>query len=319
MSDLRFLELYERHRREDQFNWYRGRIAEFNKANRQAVNVAFLLLLFTSIANSLSGAGFDPGKLGLGKLWAVLAVILPALSAALTAYRGLYAFQEQSKAYRDAAYALQVARAMAPDFARTSTTAPLGRDQVKGYVRQVEEILRLEQGQWGQIAAEIRPLSEHTSESEAAARNAQSGEGGEGGGGGGDGGGGGGGEGGGGGGGQAGAGGEGGGGGQAGAGGEGGGEGGGGRAPADGGALAGAGAGGATGAGAALGAGGGTVITATTVPAETGLAPEEGGVAVAEDEEPGPAPVQDPLADPEETPRDGGEVTPDGPAPEERG
>jgi hypothetical protein len=158
-DDNTFLELYERYRRKSQLDWYRLRYREYEKANRQAVDVSSVLLLLTTIVSLLAGAGFAR-EAGVEKLWALLAVVLPALSTAFAAYRGLYAFQEQSKLYRDAALTLQIARGQAPDFAPDGSRVE-GTLDPEAYVLRVEEVFRLEQGQWGQIAAEIRPTPRH--------------------------------------------------------------------------------------------------------------------------------------------------------------
>jgi hypothetical protein len=160
MTDPVFLELYEQHRRKHQLDWYRSRYREFEKANRQAGDISSILLLLTTMVSLLAGAGFAT-EAGLEKLWAVLAVVLPALSTALAAYRGLYAFQEQAKLYRDAALTLQVTRAQAPDFAPDGSEVQGTTLDPEAYVLRVEEVFRLEQGQWGQIAAEIRPAPGH--------------------------------------------------------------------------------------------------------------------------------------------------------------
>jgi hypothetical protein len=94
---------------------------------------------------------------GLKTLWAVLAVVFPALFTALSAYNGLYAFERQAKLYHDAANALLRARADAPDLKPGITGADY-RQALSAYVNKVESILRREQGQWGQLTSEIEPI-----------------------------------------------------------------------------------------------------------------------------------------------------------------
>jgi hypothetical protein len=90
-------------------------------------------------------AGLDvPGKL----VWAILAAVLPAITTALAAYEGLYAFARVSKLYADAARNLRLLEA--PRLAGTA------EDQaaITAYVAQVEEIFRRERSQWGQLSIE---------------------------------------------------------------------------------------------------------------------------------------------------------------------
>lgn len=98
---------------------------------------------------------------GLKALWAVLAVVFPALSTALSAYNGLYTFERQAKLYRDAANMMLHARADAPDLKPEITEAGY-RQALSAYVNKVEGILRREQGQWGQLISEIEPLEPST-------------------------------------------------------------------------------------------------------------------------------------------------------------
>jgi hypothetical protein len=93
---------------------------------------------------------------------AVLAVSLPAISAALTAYNGLYSFESQSKLYRDALNALGEAEAIGYDAEQATDTE--AEAEITAYVNQVEEIFRKEQGQWGQLISEIKPVEPQKSE-----------------------------------------------------------------------------------------------------------------------------------------------------------
>jgi hypothetical protein len=93
-------------------------------------------------------AGLDvPGKLVL----AILAAILPAVTTALSAYEGLYAFERIAKLYRDAARNLR--RVEAPRLADAADE----RAAVAKYVAGVEQIFTNERGQWGQLEVEPRP------------------------------------------------------------------------------------------------------------------------------------------------------------------
>jgi hypothetical protein len=146
-----FLSLYRDFRHKDQAKFYRMRSEEFEKAHSQAVYVAAALMALTAIISYLTAANMIEAK------WAaVLAVSLPAISAALTAYNGLYSFESQSMLYRDALNALSEAEAIEYD-AEQATDAEA---EITAYVNQVEEIFRKEQGQWGQLISEIKPVEQ---------------------------------------------------------------------------------------------------------------------------------------------------------------
>jgi uncharacterized membrane protein YgcG len=156
MADETFLQMYEQHRRKDQLDWYRDRSREFEKADRHAVDVSAGLMLLTTVVASLAAAGFAR-EAGLERLWALLGIVLPAVATAFAAYRTLFAFQQQAKVYRDAALSLQITRALAPDFTPDGSHVE-GTLEPEKYVLEVEQVFQREQSQWGQIAAEIRPI-----------------------------------------------------------------------------------------------------------------------------------------------------------------
>lgn len=138
-----FVDVYRASRVDDQREYYVRRSREFQAAHRQ-------LLLVSSIVFGISGAvglvaGLDvPGKL----VWAVLAAVLPAITTALAAYEGLYAFERVSKLYGDAARNLRLSEA--PELS-DSADDPAA---VAAYVTQVEAIFKRERGQWGQLTSE---------------------------------------------------------------------------------------------------------------------------------------------------------------------
>jgi hypothetical protein len=146
-----FLSLYRDFRHKDQAKFYRMRSEEFEKAHSQAVYVAAALMALTAIISYLTAANMIEVK------WAaVVAVSLPAISAALTAYNGLYSFESQSMLYRDALNALGEAEAIGYD--AEQATGAEAEAEITAYVNQVEEIFRKEQGQWGQLISEIKPV-----------------------------------------------------------------------------------------------------------------------------------------------------------------
>jgi hypothetical protein len=146
-----FLSLYLEFRHKDQAKFYRMRSEEFEKAQSQAVYVAAALMALTAIISYLTAADLVESK------WAaVLAVSLPAMSAALTAYNALYSFESQSKLYRDALNALGEAEVIGYDVGQAADAE--AEAKLAAYVSQVEEIFRKEQGQWGQLISEIKPV-----------------------------------------------------------------------------------------------------------------------------------------------------------------
>jgi hypothetical protein len=147
-----FVEVYRQARVEDQLKYYDRSARKLESAHRQ-------LLLTSAVVFGLSGAfgliaGLDvPGKL----VWAIVATILPALTTALSAFEGLYAFERLAKLYGDAARNLK--RVQSPKLADGEDE----RAAVAGYVADVERIFRNERGQWGQLKVDrsdaARPAS----------------------------------------------------------------------------------------------------------------------------------------------------------------
>lgn len=157
--DARFLALYRTYRHEDQRKFYENRRAECDAAHEQGVDLSAWLMVGSTAVAALAAVDVA----GQHAVWAVLAVALPALSSALAAYDKLYMFDQQAKLYRDAAVALQRARADAPDL-----RGPLGeaeyRQVLRTYVHEVEGVFRREQGQWGQLVSELQPVAPEASQ-----------------------------------------------------------------------------------------------------------------------------------------------------------
>jgi SMODS and SLOG-associating 2TM effector domain 1 len=151
------LGFYREHRINDQLGFYTRRRALYDRAANQALALSAILLGFTTAVAALTGA-----HIGAAWLWAILATVLPAASTALTSYSSLYAFEQQSKIYGDAARAGRAAarpvadrpvadRPVAdPDLASRSVE----EDAVE-LVRRVEAVFRQEQAQWGQLTSQV--------------------------------------------------------------------------------------------------------------------------------------------------------------------
>ena len=159
-GDQQFLALYRKHRFEDQRAFYDSRRREFETARDQVLWLTAVFMVLTAAVAALASANVG----GLKSLWAVLAVAFPALSTALAAYNALYAFERQAKIYGDAANALLRARADSPDLKPVLDDAAF-QQALRAHIEQIEQILRTEQAQWGQLIGEIKPVSSPQSNS----------------------------------------------------------------------------------------------------------------------------------------------------------
>lgn len=141
-------ELYARCRHDDQLRFYTRRLRTFERALTQLGFLSAVVLVGASTSAALAGNGVANVH-----VWAVLAVVLPALATVLSAYGALFGFEQQAKLYGDAARALQRAKRDAPDLGRADDPG----EALRTYVERVEEIFRREQAQWGQFASEQQP------------------------------------------------------------------------------------------------------------------------------------------------------------------
>lgn len=141
-----FLRFYQKNRIEDQLSFYRSRLDQFDRATGQG------LFISATILGLASGAGALAGSAAVwARGWAAVAAILSAVSTALAAYVGLYAFEQQSKIYGDAVRAVGAAARprLDPD------TAPATQDVI-ALAQRVEQALRREQSQWGQLTSQAQ-------------------------------------------------------------------------------------------------------------------------------------------------------------------
>jgi len=157
-----FLNLYQIHRHKNQAGYYRSRSAEFERARRQAIISAGVLMFLTAMVSTLATTDLFWPKW----VWALLGVFFPALSTALTTYNSLFAFEQQSKLYQDASLALHRAEADAYGLRQAAGGADYP-NKIEAYVNQVEEIFRKEQSQWGQLTRERIQENEKQEENEA--------------------------------------------------------------------------------------------------------------------------------------------------------
>jgi SMODS and SLOG-associating 2TM effector domain 1 len=136
---------YGEHRIEDQLRFYTDRRSLFDRATDQATALAAVLGGAATVVAVLAGTG-------TGSWWTVLATVLPAAVTAVTAYSTLYAFEQQSKIYGDAARAVRAARHHVP---APGAPARSAEQEAAEWVARVEAVFRQEQAQWGQLTSQI--------------------------------------------------------------------------------------------------------------------------------------------------------------------
>jgi len=138
-----FITFYQRHRFDDQLAYYRARVREYEAANTQASWTAGIVMLVASGVAFVAASGIGVAPLA----WRILAATLPAVSAAIAAFQRLFAFEHVGKLFQDAVTAMLTVgeRAIGESDA-----------EISGYVSQVELIFAREQGQWGQLTADLQ-------------------------------------------------------------------------------------------------------------------------------------------------------------------
>jgi conflict system pore-forming effector with SLATT domain len=134
-----FHQLYATLRIEDQLAFYRSRAAEYRTAHRQAVVVRNSLLFAAAVAGAAGQVASGTARAA----WSVVAAVLAALAAAVTAYEALIGYPQLEKLYSDAVRNLEEA---AIDWRAADPGADLASD-----LERVEGIFRSEIGQWGQL------------------------------------------------------------------------------------------------------------------------------------------------------------------------
>ncbi|HLX48028.1 MAG TPA: SLATT domain-containing protein [Streptosporangiaceae bacterium] len=144
------LRFYTANRIDDQMRFYTGRRTAFERATGQGLAVSAVLLGFATAAGALAGT-----TVGWAEGWSAIATVLPALSTALAAYLAMYAFEQQSKIYGDAARALLAASWPRPD-PEASHGGRTAEQSMAEFVLRVEGVFRQEQGQWGQLTSRIQ-------------------------------------------------------------------------------------------------------------------------------------------------------------------
>lgn len=137
-----FRSLYRDLRIREQHVYYRQRRDEYQRAHRQAVLVRNLLLMVAGVCSVAGQAVEGAARAG----WSVGAAVLAGLAAAVIGYEALLGFSRLSTLYGDVARNLAEADL---DWADAATSAQVAREMVR-----VEEVIRVENGQWGQLVVE---------------------------------------------------------------------------------------------------------------------------------------------------------------------
>jgi hypothetical protein len=154
--DRQFLEVYRAARVEDQRRYYERSTSRYEAAHRQLL-LASSAIFGVSAAVSLLAGSDVRGRV----VWAILAAVLPAVTTAISAYDGLYAFQRVGKLYRDATRNLR--RVESPELRDVDDE----RAALARYVAVVEGIFANERAQWGQLASEPRGRGDDASSGDA--------------------------------------------------------------------------------------------------------------------------------------------------------
>lgn len=146
MSDrtAQFRALYRDLRITDQLDWYSARSAEYARAHKQVIVVRNTLLLLAAAAGAGGQFASGTSRSALG----VAAALLGALAGAVTAFEALIGFPQLEKLYRDAAF--NMARA------GIEWDAAADDSDLAGDLEKVEQIMRTENGQWGQLAIDAK-------------------------------------------------------------------------------------------------------------------------------------------------------------------
>lgn len=145
MTDERvadFRRLYRELRIRDQHLYYVRRRDEYERAHRQAVIVRNILLMIAGVCGVAGQAVEGAARAG----WSVGAAVLGGIAAAVIGYEALVGFSRLAKLYGDVARNLAEAEL---DWNDSSPPADVAAE-----MHRVEEVLRAENGQWGQLVIE---------------------------------------------------------------------------------------------------------------------------------------------------------------------
>jgi hypothetical protein len=147
-------DLYRTLRIADQRKYYEDRRREYEQASGQAIVVRNTLLVLAALAGVAGQLTTGTGR----ALSGVTAAVLAALAGGVTAFEGLIGFAQLRKLYNDAALNLAEAEI---DW---DAAGPGG--DLEAEVERVEQILRSENGQWGQLVIESTPKEAPTAGTE---------------------------------------------------------------------------------------------------------------------------------------------------------
>ncbi|GAC1618257.1 MAG: hypothetical protein NVS4B11_08200 [Ktedonobacteraceae bacterium] len=135
--------------------FYDSRIKEFERAHTQATWISIILMGLTVLTGSIGSTNNIPAWLKLACQLA--AAIFPVLSTVVAAYNSLYGFEQQAKLYEDSIENLLEAKHDLMPNSLASLDEGQFTSRVDKYVKDVEKVFRVEQGQWGQLAKKLKP------------------------------------------------------------------------------------------------------------------------------------------------------------------
>ena len=142
-----FLRYYDAHRVEDQISYYRSRTGWHGRRAQALVILAGILMFLSSVAAWAAALGW----LGLGAVWQSLAIVMPAISAAVVGVRSLYDFDRNHARFQNTLYDLRYAAA------ELRPAAGLSGDELREamgrYVAAIETLLSRENRQWVKVSS----------------------------------------------------------------------------------------------------------------------------------------------------------------------
>ena len=139
MSDptAEFLAAYDKYRVDDQAGFYEARIAEYSKADNQALVLGLALIFAASVCGILGAA--DIARIPLG----ITAAVLAALGAAVASWAELVGFRLNVETYTVGRASLGLLRPNKPGPGAST-------EEVRNYVAAAEDILLGEVRAWAQ-------------------------------------------------------------------------------------------------------------------------------------------------------------------------
>ncbi|MFF5225583.1 SLATT domain-containing protein [Dactylosporangium sp. NPDC000521] len=138
--ESQFRDLYERHRVQEQQRFLEQRRDEFRNAYKQGVRLRNGLLVLSGVVGATAQVFSGPGSATARGVCGLVAALIAALAGAVAGYSSLMGFASLRRSYEDALKGVRSA-------GHSWRDAP---DDPAAVLR-VEEVLRTENGHWGQL------------------------------------------------------------------------------------------------------------------------------------------------------------------------